>query len=194
MAKLFESHTTPGGYGASIYTTHWEAMTFTPAVSHTSTAVHLYGKRQGSPTGTVTVSIKAVDGSNLPTGADLSQGTTAVTNFPQHPAADAWVEITLTTYRLVANTRYGIVVRLSDGDSSNYLELELSSGIGYVNGTDCYSTDSGDNWTARNYDLFFKDYGAYESGELAGLIAIVEERLHYVDAYGDERYLEGIKI
>jgi len=31
-------------------------------------------------------------------------------------------------------------------------------------------------------------------GELAGLIAIVEERIHYVDAYGVERYIEGTEV
>ena len=33
--------------------------------------------------------------------------------------------------------------------------------------------------------------GALEGGELAGVYAVVEERFHYVDAYGVERYIQG---
>lgn len=36
--------------------------------------------------------------------------------------------------------------------------------------------------------------GASGLGELSGLIAVVETRLHYVDAYGVERYGEGILV
>lgn len=36
--------------------------------------------------------------------------------------------------------------------------------------------------------------GASEAGELRGVIAVVEERLHYLDAYGVERYIEGALV
>jgi len=36
--------------------------------------------------------------------------------------------------------------------------------------------------------------GAPGSGELAGLYAVVEERFHYVDAYGQERYIQGTVV
>lgn len=35
---------------------------------------------------------------------------------------------------------------------------------------------------------------AYASGEGSGVIAIVEERFHYIDAYGNERYIEGTLV
>ena len=36
--------------------------------------------------------------------------------------------------------------------------------------------------------------GSPKGGELAGLYAVVEERFHYVDAYGVERYIEGTVV
>lgn len=51
-----------------------------------------------------------------------------------------------------------------------------------------YATNS--YGTSYGGEVNFKA-GAPGSGELGGVIAVVEERLHYVDAYGDERWIEG---
>lgn len=45
---------------------------------------------------------------------------------------------------------------------------------------------------SSNADIYFERFSA--SGEQAGVIAVVEERLHYVDAYGFERYVEGTLV
>ena len=36
--------------------------------------------------------------------------------------------------------------------------------------------------------------GSAKGGELSGLYAVVEERFHYVDAYGVERYVQGTAV
>lgn len=54
-------------------------------------------------------------------------------------------------------------------------------------GTDSSSTVYGDNFT-------FVGGQPEPAGELIGLIAVVQTRLHYLDAYGAERYIEGTAI
>ncbi len=66
---------------ANLWGDFWQGQTFTPRVAHTIEAVKLEMYRHGSP-GTITVAIKAVDGSGLPTGVDLCSGTTDGDTLP----------------------------------------------------------------------------------------------------------------
>ena len=94
-----------------IFSSHWEAQTFTVgAAAHTITSVKLKLYRVGSP-GTIIVSIKDTNGQGHPTGADLTSGTTNGNTLPTGSPYE-WREITFTTEYVPSwNTKYAIVVR-----------------------------------------------------------------------------------
>ena len=71
---LYENYNTGDDNGSLIYSTVWNAQTFTPASSHTILKVNLKLIKVGNP-GTITVSIRATD-AGKPTGVDLCSGTT----------------------------------------------------------------------------------------------------------------------
>lgn len=83
----------------------------------------------------------------------------------------------------------------SGGDSaSSGLDAETTGGIGYwyVEADAIPCTNQAFSWLAdRITSLGGGDLGG---NELSGLLGIVEERLHYVDAYGTERYFQGTVI
>ena len=156
---LYE-HYEAGADGIIVYGAGWLAQTFTPAVTHTITAVRLYPTgRLGSP-GTGTVSIKATDGANKPTGADLASGTF---NGDTITLAN-WLEITLGAgTKLTALTQYAMVIRLPSGNGSNYLTFSLTVQVGgahYSGGLEGFSSDSGATWTMNaDNDVNFEEYG-----------------------------------
>ena len=80
-SHLYEYYNTGDDSGQSVYGSNWYAQTFTPSIAHTITSVKLLLYRSGSP-GTVTVSIRATDGSGHPIGPDLCSGTTDGSTLP----------------------------------------------------------------------------------------------------------------
>jgi hypothetical protein len=151
---LFEYLNT--GYNTSIYFSgnDWAAQTFTPAVTHYASKCKILLYRIDNP-GTVTVSIKAVDGSNHPTGADLCSGTTNGNTLD-----GTWREITFTTSALLtAGTMYAIVVRCS-GSIPNYVQwYQDSTSPPYTGGNSEISADAGASWTAQTRDCMFEEWG-----------------------------------
>ena len=75
MATLYEYLNTGDNDSGSVYGAVWNSQSFTPTIAHIITSIKLLLYRIGSP-GTLTVSIRATDGSGHPTGADLVSGTT----------------------------------------------------------------------------------------------------------------------
>jgi len=116
----FEYYNTGDDSVGMAYSNYWVAQTFTVgATGHTVTSVKLLLCRAGSP-GTVTVSIRATDGTH-PTGTDLTSGTIDGNSLTTN-SAGAWYEIVLTEYPLSANTKYAIVVQAPSAPSGeNYL-------------------------------------------------------------------------
>ncbi len=197
MATKYESNnsttSTPGSYG--VIGDSWRAMTFTPSTTHKISLVKLVAWRGNNSPGTITVSIRATDGNGHPAGNDLAVGTfdgdnilVWVAGSPSNITA-YWFEVTLTgDYTLSASTKYAIVVRVASADNTLYVGKSNTS---YADGNDEWSDDAGASWnTTTDPDWFFEEWGAL-SGELAGLYAVVEERFHYVDAYGVERFIQG---
>jgi len=139
--------------------TSWKAQTFTPSIAHSITSVKLKLFRVGSP-GTITVSIRATDGSGHPTGDDLTSGTTDGDTLTTNNAGE-WREVTLTSYTLSAGTKYAIVIRALSADASNYFACrEHINSPTYTGGNREYSTDSGSSWSATTgADMMFRDRG-----------------------------------
>ena len=159
---LFESFTTEGGNSAYVYGDLWQSQTFTIGTTgsndaHTIEEIHLWCHRQGSP-GTLTVSIRAVDGSGHPTGADLSSGTINGNTFDLYGPIEE--TITMSSYELQPSTKYAIVIRALAGDGSNLVLCRYVGEGSYSGGNWEESSDAGVNWSdfAAN-DFMFAEYG-----------------------------------
>lgn len=161
MATKFEYFDTGADNNISAYGATWIAQTFTPSTTHKITSVKLYGVKSGSP-GTLTISIRATDGSGLPTGSDLCAGTTngdVITPIQ-------WYEVTLGSgATLTASTKYAIVLRAPSGSVNNWMNWSGdSTSPTYAGGSLVTSADSGATWTAETgWDLYFEDWGIIEN-------------------------------
>ncbi len=194
MATLFEYYNTGDDSYSSAAGDDRIAQTFTPAIAHTIISVKLKLYRVNNP-GTITISIKATDINGHPTGANLVSGTTNGDTLTTDSAGE-WREITLGAgYALSVGVKYAIVLTPSQLLPNEILWREDDSLATYAGGNLEYSLDAGASWAAvGDYDFMFEEYGAYLSSESAGIIAVVETRLHYIDAYGVERFIEGTVV
>jgi hypothetical protein len=160
VSTLYEYYNTGDNDQELIYANNWSAQTFTPATAHKITSVKLKLYRYGS-LGTVTVSIRATDGSGHPTGNDLCSGTTNGNTLPTGSPYE-WREITLGAgYDLAASTKYAIVARAPSGNATNllYWRLDYTTPT-YSGGAYERSTDGGSSWTTSTaYDFMFDEWG-----------------------------------
>lgn len=152
----YENYSATAAGDSSAYGATWLSQTFTPSVSHTIHSVYLYLRRNGSP-GTITVSIRAVDGLGKPTGSDLCSGTTNGDTISN--SAFEWRGVSLGAgCALTASTKYAIVIRAASGDGSNYARWDYKDN--YASGDAEHSADSGATWTIdAGVDFFFQEWG-----------------------------------
>jgi len=164
MSTLYEYYNTGDDGSTSIYGSGWSAQTFTPSIAHKITSVKLLLGRAALP-GTITVSIRATDGSGHPTGEDLCSGTTDGNTLPTGIPYE-WREITLGDgYDLSADAKYAIVVRAIDGVPQKivYWLCDATSPT-YAGGNLETSLNSGSSWTSYNdYDALFEEWGEVAS-------------------------------
>jgi hypothetical protein len=139
-------------------TSTWEAQTFTTGLAQRIRGVwlKLYKQQISSTPGTVTCSIKAVDGSNHPTGVDLCLGTIDGNAVPYYSDTTAdWVWIPFSTSVILNNaTRYGAILRTAASGLSWRCDATSPA---YAGGNREYSTNAGTSWTADTAkDFLFK--------------------------------------
>ena len=160
-SELWESYAAGVDANYEAYGNLWYGQTFTvDPESHSALQLRILAYREGSP-GTVTISIRAVDGSDLPTGSDLTSGTfdgDAITT----DSAGAWYGVTLTEYSLDYGVTYGIVIRAEAGDISNSLHIRYDgSSAGYTGGAEVTSANGGISWTEdTDDDSYFEVRGS----------------------------------
>jgi hypothetical protein len=157
----YETYWAGGDWHYEVYGATWRAQTFKRPLTRTIKSLKISLQRVGA-IGTATLSVKAVDGNNKPTGADLCSGTYDCSAISS--AGFQTVEFTFGAgQELQANTRYAMVLRLPTGNPSNLLWWQAdtdSSGGGYANGDAIGSTDSGSNWNINSGDEFyFEEWG-----------------------------------
>lgn len=159
------SATALSGSTITISSTGWEAIMFTSLTNVTARSLTILTVwSAGTPTtATYTVSLYAVDGSNIPTGSALATSTaTGVTVVPNSGAtkADAF-EMNLTTnstgsWSMLSNTNYALVLST---DLSYSLRV-MSENPSTPNGTFIarrYSGSSGASWGPPQTSVpFFK--------------------------------------
>lgn len=197
MATKYESNEVGAELYYNVYLTTWRAQSFKPSVSHTLTSIKIRADRydSGDPLSTLNFHIRAVDGTGKPTGSNLSSGTYDGTTLVYGSSFPfPLITVNMSSLILMAGTTYAIVMDASTGDS---MEVQSDQTANYANGTVWWSTDSGATWSesAANGDMIFEEWGNPLTGnEGAGIIAVVETRLHYVDPYGVERFIEGTVV
>ncbi len=169
-------------------TNDWIAQTFTPSVSYAISSIELYAYvPSGHDIGTLTVSIKAVDSSSHPSGADLASGTIASGSFGSSPS---WISCSFSsTANLSGSTMYAIVIRASAADASNKLYWNARTSPTYSGGQVELSTDGGSSWTGYvTHDSWFKTYGGpvvpVDKGYSRSLVAIGNHEVWYESAAG----------
>jgi hypothetical protein len=134
---------------------NWEAQTFPAGLNCDIRYLRLKLYRSGLP-GTVTVSIKAVDGLGHPTGVDLCQATFNGNELREDTNGE-WRRIEFATpASLVAGTQYAIVVRCP----GSYLRWRVDQTTpAYAGGRREYSSNGGAAWTSdTSRDYMFETY------------------------------------
>ncbi len=162
MADKFEYNEEAHNTNYPLYTpgNEWVSQSFSNAISHTITYVELLMHRSGSG-GNATVSIRATDGADLPTGADLCVSAAVDCSAITTNTNGEWVTFTFTSsYDLVGNTTYAIVAR-ADSVIANAVRWENdTTSPTYANGRTAISSDSGSSWTLpAERDAIFRCYG-----------------------------------
>jgi len=139
------------------------AQTFVPSVNGNLKKIHFHCQRVDFQTGgNVTFEIKAVDGSNKPTGSALATQNIADASIGTGGSqTDATVTFT-TPATLVSGTTYAIVISFPNATGSTRYDLKLHSGADanlYTSGQAWKSTDSGSTWadhsSGANADIGF---------------------------------------
>lgn len=169
MAAI-DYYNTDDNNGITLGGATWRGQTFTASDTYSISSVKLLLYKSGTP-GTVTVSIRAVDGTGKPTGDDLCSGTTDGDTLPGNVAPYEWREITFSAaYSLISGTQYAIVVR-SSGSSLGW--RRDTTAPSYAGGQSALSSNSGGTWTLTStIDYMFETYGtSITTLGLAGTIA-----------------------
>lgn len=159
MSLLRQSHATGTEFaGYSCYNVSWRGQTFLTTGAYTISSVWLKLYRKNN-CGLVTISIRAVDGSLLPTGADLTSGTLAQASITTD-ADGEWYEIDLTDYALTAATTYAICIRCPGVNVLNAIFPTDTTAGDYASGKAVSSNNAGATWfnTGADIDFFFKTY------------------------------------
>ena len=142
-------------------TTDYAAQTFTASASYYAVSAKFWcAKTPGEDIGTVTVSIRAVDGTGHPIGSDLATGTRPNADIPD-TSAYAWIEFTFTTgVNLVSGTKYAIVCRASNVSAVRKFYLVDEGDNPLAGGNEELSTNSGSTWAATTLsDILFSVWG-----------------------------------
>jgi hypothetical protein len=141
-----------------IYGTRWLGQTFTVgATEHTVKSIKVKIYRVSTP-GTGTISIKATDINDYPTGNDLTSASIAGNDLA---TTATWYEYAVTEIALAPNTKYAVILRFPSGTGSKCVDWrgDLSSPA-YAEGAPVYTDDGGSSWTVyTQYDMVFEIWG-----------------------------------
>lgn len=133
---------------------NWRGETFTPEKEHTITSVYVYASKVAA--GTLTLIIKAVDGSHKPTGSILDSHAETMDGWD---GTLAWREIILDgqDVLLLAGIEYCWYLTAPGGHISS---IGSTTAGGYSRGGFLRSTNQGSTWTWLDApDHLFQEWG-----------------------------------
>lgn len=150
--------------GTTVYGATYAAQTFTTQYAYTICFVQISLQRTGTP-GTLTLALKATDGTGNPTGDDLATDT--FNGDTLGTAAYTWAAFELLTssgeqLSLEKGQKYALVLRALNGSGANYVQWYADTAAGYAYGNASRSTDGGSTWDAfvmAGYDYLFEFWG-----------------------------------
>jgi hypothetical protein len=162
-AVIHDYHNTGDDTYTTLHTDYWRSQSFTASSDYAATSIKLKIACQGNP-GDITVSIRNADIWGEPLGADLNSGTIDG-NTITDDMAGAWYSVNLLTpLHLDSDSKYAIVVRAVNGDTSN--KVYWLGGGTYDQGWYGLSQNSGDSWTTFGHmDLMFEVWGISDSSD-----------------------------
>lgn len=146
--------------------TTYMAQTFIPSVNGTLKKFYLHVRRFDFQTGgNVVFEVKAVDGSNKPTGSALASQSVADTSLGNADNVSNLLVTFTTPATLVSGTTYAVVISFPNASGAARYDLIMHSGADaniYANGRAWKSTDSGSTWgdhsSGANADIGFVTY------------------------------------
>lgn len=179
---------------SDIYGNNWSAMTWITQSAYTITQVDIRIYRVGSP-GIVTVSIKATDVNGKPTSDDLVFNTFNGDDVTTGTGGETW-SIPFSGYALNNSTNYAIVVRASNGTSTNKIVWKVRTGNPYATGALTTSTDGGSTWAAPGtVDAAFTTYSTVASNYDEGTVVVTGTGIVSLSVeIGGLAYSEGIIV
>lgn len=138
--------------------------------------------KSGSPTGDVNFAIMRTSDDSEICSKVLGDAADVPTTYP--PVV--WQEVTFDAPSRI-DEEVRIYAEFTGGDVNNAILVSHSSSDVKADEHRCFLTAA---WAeATGHDCGYKY--TYIAGEGGGVISVVEERLHYVDAYGQERFIQG---
>lgn len=150
------------GDSSEIYGANWAAQGFTVgSTSHTATSVQLYLKRTGNDWGTMTISIKNADSNEWPETSELELAAATLTDYTEIDTSYNWYSFDLDVpVTFEATEKYAIVVRVSGGSATDYVEWGADTGGGLADAQGAVSSDGGSSWADDSTsDYLFRVYG-----------------------------------
>lgn len=178
MSEVFVAQRTKN-FEEQISSTFWAAQTF-KCPGGTITSAAFKGYRVGS-IGTLTLSLRAVSGDNVPVGSDLASASFDGDTLTTSGGGEV-KELTFSpSLKVLPGTKLALVIRVPNS-ADNSLELFARTGNLYTEGNYATSSDSGVTWGADlSSDWFFEVIGDLRSSTVGG-------------AYIDKRYpsVEGL--
>ena len=157
MATIRESQGTSNANNNITGSTFWASQTWTTTTgAYSVTGVRLWLSAAGGYTGNVTISLRATDGSDKPTGADLAAMTFDGSTLTASSSGDGITRNFDTPYELSASVIYAFVVRQT-GLGIKYRRMAANP---YAAGALYTSSDSGSTWgSPSSTDWKFEIYG-----------------------------------
>ena len=147
------------------------AQTFTTSSAYDLNSVKLkLWRHVSNAPGTLTIDIKATDGSSHPTGASLRSGTTDGDTLTTDSGGE-WREITLASVLSLTNaTKYAIIITQSTGTAGAFGWRADGSSPSYAGGA--YERAGNPTWfTNTGVDLMFETHTSGTISELSGTVA-----------------------
>jgi len=143
----------------------WPTQTFT--IGNTGenedmnlSRIKLFLYREGSP-GTFTVTIRNIDVNGKPKGDDLCSSILDGNALTDNAAGEEKILTMSPIIKLLASTKYAIVLKALDGDATNSVHAKIDNTTGTYGGGDWgESNDAGVTWTlGGTSDVVFEIFG-----------------------------------
>jgi len=174
LKDYYNDDTTGGwdGGGLSIYSTTWEAQTFTASTTYSCGRVRVKLYKDSDVTsghGNCTVGIYATDVSNKPTGSALVSASLLAYDFTA-TTSGTWYSFDFSTpLSIVSGTIYAIVVSFPGGNVNTPVKWKTEGDGTYAGGERFTSSNSGGSWT---------DPGSWDNSFETYLIGVVDEKFY----------------